>query len=52
MYKILKRNTLFELSQIILHLEKQSKTNHIIDQGEKPTLLLIRKIQLLNHYSS
>ena len=52
MYKILQRNTLIELSQIILDLEKQGKTNHIIDQGEKPKLLLIRKIQLHNHYSS
>ena len=52
MYKILQRNTLIELSQIALDLEKQGKTNHIIDQGEKPKLLLIRKIQLHNHYSS
>ena len=52
MYKILQRNTLIELSQIILYLEKQGKTNHIIDQGEKPKLLLIRKIQLNRHYSS
>ena len=52
MYKILQRNTLIKLSQIILDLEKQGKTNHLIDQGEKPKLLLIRKIQLHNHYSS
>ena len=52
MYKILQRNTLIELNQIILDLEKQGKTNHIIDQGEKPKLLLIRKIQLHSHYSS
>ena len=52
MYKILQRNTLIELSQIILDLEKQCKTNHIIDQGEKSKLLLIRKIQLHNNYSS
>ena len=52
MYKIFQRNTLIELSQIILDLEKQGKTNHTIDQGEKPKLLLIRKIQLHNHYSS
>ena len=52
MYKILQRNTLIELSQIILDLEKEGKTNHIIDQGEKPKLLLIRKIQLHNQYSS
>ena len=52
MYKILQRNTLIELSQIILDIEKQGKTNHIIDHGEKPMLLLIRKIQLHNHYSS
>ena len=52
MYKIFQRNTLIELSQIILDLEKQDKTNHIIDQGEKPKLLLIRKIKLHNHYSS
>ena len=51
MYKILQRNTLIELSQIALDLEKQGKTNHIIDQGENPKLLLIRKIQLHNHYS-
>ena len=50
MYKILQRNTLIELSQIILDLEKQGKTNHIIAQGEKAKLLLIRKIQLHNHY--
>ena len=31
MYKILQRNTLIELSQIILDLEKPGKTNHIID---------------------
>ena len=43
MYKILQRNTLIELSQITLDLEKQGKTNHIINQGEKPKLLLIRK---------
>ena len=49
---MLQRNTLIELSQITLDLEKQGKTNHIIDQGEKPKLLLIRKIQLHNHYSS
>ena len=52
MYKILRRNILIELSQIILDFKKQGKTNHIIDQGEKPKLLLIRKIQLHNHYSS
>ena len=52
MYKILQRNTLIELSQIILDLEKQGKTNHIIDEGKKPKLLLIRKIQLNNYYSS
>ena len=52
MYKILQRNTLIELSQIILDLEKQAKTNHIMDQGEKPKVLLIRKIQSHNHYSS
>ena len=33
MYKILQRNTLIELNQSILDLEKQGKTNHIIDQG-------------------
>ena len=44
MYKIFQRNTLIELSQIILDLERQSRTNHTIDQGEKPKLLLIRKI--------
>ena len=43
MYKILQRNTLIELSQIILDLEKQGKINYTIDQGEKPKLLLIRK---------
>ena len=52
MYKILQGNTLIESNQIILDLEKQGKTNHIIDQGEKTKLLLIRKIQLHNHYSS
>ena len=52
MYKIFLRNTWIELSQIILDLEKQGKANHIIDQGKKPKLLLIRKIQLHNHYSS
>ena len=52
MYKMIQRNTLIELNQIIFDLEKQGKTNHIIDQGEKPKLLLIRKIQLHNHYSS
>ena len=52
MYKILQRNTLIELNQMILDLEKQGKTNHIIDQGEKHELLLIRKIQLHSHYSS
>ena len=52
MYKILQRNTFIELSQIILDLEKQGKTNHIIDQGEKPKLLLIRKIQLHSYYSN
>ena len=52
MYKILQRNTLIELSQIILDLEKEGKTNHIIDQGEKPKLLLITRIQLHIHYSS
>ena len=52
MYKILQRNTLIELSQIILDLENKGKTNHIIDQDEKSKLLLIRKIQLHNHYSS
>ena len=50
MYKILQINIIIELSQIILDLEKQGKTNHIIDQGEKPKLHLIRKIQLHNHY--
>ena len=43
MYKILQRNTLIELSQIIVDLEKQGKTNHIIDQDEKAKLLLIKK---------
>ena len=43
MYKILQRNTLIEFSQIILDLEKQGKTNHIIDQGKKTKLFLIRK---------
>ena len=52
MYKILQRNTIIELNQIILDLEKQGRTNQIINQGEKPKLLLIRKIQLHNHYSS
>ena len=52
MYNILYINTLIEFSQIILDLEKQGKTNQIIDQGEKPKLLLIRKFQLHNHYSS
>ena len=52
MHKILQRNILIELSQIILDLEKLGKTNHIIDQDEKPKLLLIRKIQLHNQYSS
>ena len=52
MYKIFPRNTLIELSQIILDLEKQGQTDNLIDQGEKPKLLLIRKIQLHNHYSS
>ena len=52
MYKILRRYILIKLSQIILDLEKQGKTNHIIDKGQKPKLLLIRKIKLHNHYSS
>ena len=52
MYKIIQRNTLIELNQIILDLEKQGKTNNLIDQAKKPKLLLIRKIQLHNHYSS
>ena len=30
MYKILQRNTLIVLSQFILDLEKQGKTNHIL----------------------
>ena len=52
MYKILQRNTLIELNQIILDLEKQGRPNHKIDQGEKPKLLLIRKIQLHIYYSN
>ena len=44
MYKILQRNTVIELSQIIFDLEKQEKTNYIIDQGKKPKLLLSEKV--------
>ena len=39
MYKILRRNTLIELSQIIFVLENQYKINLILftkDYGEKP----------------
>jgi hypothetical protein len=47
MYKIFQRNIQIELSQIIFDLENQNRSYHnlfIKDPGEKPKLLLIRKL--------
>ena len=43
MYKILQRNTLIELSQIILDLEKQGRNNHIIDQVKSLSYFYLEK---------